>query len=154
MSYRLSWDFRFSNGLWYRNVLRVLGWVLKNCDPYKDMQQLKCIDLRVGTWYQFSTINVIRWFSLFVYTPYFIHFFGYKYHSPLYIIETQKKYTNPINQYWSLKRNFEKMYAIQVAYIGIFSSSDNLAVHQRLFLLWLIRWKQRNMKMAWKFWRS
>ena len=28
--------FRFPNRLWYRNVLRVLGWIPKNWDPVKD----------------------------------------------------------------------------------------------------------------------
>ena len=39
----------FSNGLWYRNVLRVLGWILGNWEPFKDTRLLSHVNFRVGT---------------------------------------------------------------------------------------------------------
>ena len=37
-------DFRFSNGLWYIDVLRVLEWISKNWNPLKDTRRLPRVD--------------------------------------------------------------------------------------------------------------
>ena len=44
----------FSNGLWYSKVLRVLGWVSRNWDLFKDMWRLLYVDLRIGAWHYMS----------------------------------------------------------------------------------------------------
>ena len=45
LSYRSGWDFCFSNELWYRDALWILGWILRNWIPLKDMRQLPRVDL-------------------------------------------------------------------------------------------------------------
>ena len=39
--------FRFSNRLWYRDALWVLGWISGNWISFKDMHQLSCVDLLI-----------------------------------------------------------------------------------------------------------
>ena len=59
----LNWvlDLCFSNGLWYHNVLWVLDWISRNCDPFKDTRRLPRVDLWVGAWQAFlePSINFV-----------------------------------------------------------------------------------------------
>ena len=49
----LSWvlDSHFSNGLWYLYALRVLDWISRNWDLFKDTGRLSHVDLWVRAWH-------------------------------------------------------------------------------------------------------
>ena len=68
MSDRSGWNFCFSNELWYHDALRVLGWVPKKWNPFKDTRWFPRVNFWVRVW-QFY------WYKSYWFFKPFFHFY-------------------------------------------------------------------------------